>query len=826
MDADLGDILMEKDGLIKKLDNNMLHCTGCSACENKCPTNAIEMVEDETGFFRPFIFSEKCVQCGQCINVCPILNNFPNCNTYAPDCYAIQADDTTRKNSSSGGLFALLAKKVLHDGGIVVGAAIAPDLTVRHICIQSEEELPLLQKSKYVQSNVSDIYKQVKTYLASGRRVLFTGTPCQVAALHAVIQEKTNQLITVDIICHGVPSSKMMRESLSEQFKAKQITHVDFRDKNYGWDSLNMTITFSDGNHQRISYDESPYEQGFHHNLTLQESCYQCKFCDFPRQGDLSIGDFWRIEDFDQKLNDHKGTSALLINSECGHSIWKQIQSECKLSLQVPISYLSHNRIYPDKKRHPARDYFLYLYSKRPFNLSVRDALQGHHDVAIVGNWSYPNYGSELTYYALYRVITSTGRTAVMLSWPKSAKWKPYANAQLFKQNPYPQWDIAEIPESRQELRKYNQLSDIFILGSDQLLNNNLYNWFDKFMQLDWVTNNKYKIAYSASFGTDYIWGSDEDRAEMAHFLHQFDSFSVREKSGQTLLKQYFDVASDLVLDPVFLMPNKVYQELIEKGIEVIPAKPFLFSYILDLSENKSTFLKSCSTKLNLPLFSISDAAPEDHRHFSDFAINTVYHAKLENWLACIQKCEYMITDSFHGMCVAIILHKQFLVIGNESRGMTRFTSLLEQLGLQDRLITCDTDMNRYADLLGEQIDYLDIENKLSALRNKSQKWLFDALNATQTNKSLSTFDLLAPRLDRQEMNTVSLDETDAKQWAQLEDHRLRLDGVDDRIRILEEQNAQLSQLLSNLKMQYEKSNKKRLFSRLKSQFKKARFEK
>ena len=797
---------MEEFGLLEELTQRNLHCTGCAACANSCPVDAIQMKCDRFGFFRPSIDKKKCVNCIKCVNTCPVLNDTLPHNNPRPVCYAVQADDVTRKKSSSGGAFTVLAREILRRRGVIVGAAMDATLTVRHICIQSEEELSTLRKSKYVQSDPQYIYRTVREYLNQGKWVLFSGTPCQVAALYSVLGEEKEQLITVDILCHGVPSQKMLRESLANELEPKKVVSIDFRDKDYGWDCLNMTVVTSDGTKQRISYNESRYEQGFHQYLTLQESCYCCKFSKFPRRGDITIGDFWKISEFSPELDDRKGTSALLINNPKGQTLWEIAKISCELAQQVPISYLKNNRIFLEETRHPARDYFLQLYPQRKFDKAVWDALRGHHDVGIVGNWSYPNYGSELTYYALYRTIVETGRTVVMLSWPKSSKWKPYERAQLFKKDPYPICDVAELVNTRRELRKYNQLSDIFVLGSDQLLNDNLYNWFDKFMQLDWATGNKRKIAYATSFGTDYIWGSDEDRAEMAHFLQEFDFVSSREQSGQTLLKERFGVHSDLVLDPVFLAPSKMYQELADRGDEIVPARQYLFAYILDETQKKAEFLQECATKMNLSLFSVSDAAPKEHRLAQNDVIDVVYNAKLEEWLACIRNCSYMITDSFHGMCMAILFHKPFVAICNESRGATRFVSILNQLGLGNRLVTSENNLGQKTDILQMEIDYKTVEERLSTLRIKSKKWLCNALEVELPPKALSTYDLVDSKLYESERRNTErkkqLDITDEKQWSQLEDHRMRLDGVDDKLRILEEKNLKMEQQIRLLKEQ------------------------
>lgn len=761
--------------LLDSLSKSGLSCTGCYACYNVCPGNAIEMRTDELGFRYPHIQESQCIDCGLCQKSCPVLSGFRSKNSVTPDCYALQASAEVRSVSSSGGAFTLLAQTVLDHDGVVFGAAMLQDLTVCHTCAHTTEQLAALRKSKYVQSDIGYTYREVKRFLEQKQPVLFSGTPCQVAGLYAYLGHNWDNLYTVDILCHGVPSHQMLRDSLEEITQSHNVTSVDFRDKLFGWESLGMTLTFDNGARRRLSYDESRYEQGFHPNITLRESCFICPFSQYPRTGDVTIGDFWRVADFDPTFADGHGTSALLINSTKGQYLLDKARPHAALLEPVPLSFLDTNRVTPSITKPSERETFLELYPKRSFNKSVLFAQQNRHDVGIVGNWSYPNYGTELTYYALYRTITDLGYTTVMLSWPKDSAWKPYAHAQLFAKDPYPPRDIAEIPSFRSELTNYNARCDTFVLGSDQLLNDNLYERFGHFVQLDWVYSNKKKIAYATSFGTDYIWGPDENRAELAHFLQEFDFVSAREDSGCDLLQNRFGVAAKQVLDPVFLPSTTIYQKLAEIGQSSVPSTPYLFTYVLDKATVHSSLLQQCAQQLGLSLFSVTDAAPQEHRLPGESNCATT----LEEWLACIQNCTYMITDSFHGMCMAILMHRPFIALCNDSRGAARFKSILTLLNLQNRLLDSGEQLDSRLDILHHPIDYSTVEQLLTVLRQQSTDWLENALSAQLVSKSLSTYDLLNRRIQYLDNQTT---QSDSKQWQQLEDHRSRLDGIDAQI--------------------------------------------
>lgn len=784
---------MEKNDLLNELNARGVYCSGCAACCNGCPVDAITMSPDHLGFLRPQINAQVCVDCNRCKNICPSLKE-KGIRAYAeelPLCYAVEGSDELRYKSSSGGAFTLLAQEILRRGGVVSGAVMDDDLTVHHAVAKSEDELARMRKSKYVQSVVGYNYREIKEALNEGKDVLFSGMPCQVAGLYSFLGEKPEHLYTIDIFCHGVPSSKMLKESLMDI--PGDPCGVDFRDKNYGWESLSMTVHFKDGSKRRLSYDESRYEQGFHPGMTLRESCYDCSFCNFPRQGDISIGDFWRLEEHRPELVDGKGVSALLINTPKGNELFSQVKKKFSRVTQVPADYLSHNRISAQTQKDPAREYFLELYPGHSFNEAVYLAQQGKFDVGLVGNWSYPNYGSALTYYALFWILKRQGFSVCLISWPQTSEWKPYEKAELFLEEPYRKFEMAPVPQTREELFMQGDKCRTFVLGSDQLLNNNLYRWFDRFVQMDWVPSYRRKIAYAASFGCDYIWGEEQDHAEMAHFLRQFDAFSVREQTGQDLLKQKYGVDSQTVLDPVFLLPEEELHRLADIGKNRVPNHRYLFAYVLDPNPEKAVVLRTCGEKLDILPYSVSDAAPQRHQLGEGWDIQTEYGIKLEEWLAIIRGCSFMITDSFHGMCMAIRFHKPFLALSNPARGSTRFAEILGRLGLENRLLSSMQEITQKMDLLEQPIHYSAIEKRLSDERDKSIDWLKNAMTMHLAPKAATDYDLLARKINQVHQESS---EADVKQWEQLEDHRMRLDGVDARIQSFEQADAAQKQKL------------------------------
>lgn len=228
-----------------------MSCCGCSACLQKCPKKCIEMHEDAEGFLYPEINDDFCIDCGICYNVCPVRNQKPNCKPLA--FYASQSkDETLRLQSSSGGIFSLLAEYIIRKGGIVFGARFNEKMELVHEYTETINGLAPFRGSKYVQSKIGDSFKQVEYFLKQGRMVLFSGVPCQIAALKLYLQKEYDNLLTVDVICHGVPSPGVFREYIKYLGKGNKIININFRDKHTGWTGYSTSYTLSNGKHKHF----------------------------------------------------------------------------------------------------------------------------------------------------------------------------------------------------------------------------------------------------------------------------------------------------------------------------------------------------------------------------------------------------------------------------------------------------------------------------------------------------------------------------------------------------------------------------------------------
>ena len=295
---------------------NKKGCCGCTACMHVCPLKCISMHEDEEGFLYTVIEKEKCIHCHQCEKVCPVRNT-DNVHRKTETFVGYNRNVEIRKYSSSGGIFSVIAEWILQQNGVAFGAAFDENFEVHHIAVETKEELEKLRGSKYVQSRLENVYPEVKQYLEMNRKVLFTGTACQIAGLKKYLGKEYETLFTLDVLCHGVPSPKIWRMYLEEMKRQHNalIEKVEFRNKETGWKNYSMNILFSDMQRYCVHFFEDKFMRMFLDNIDLRPSCYACHFKGFPRRSDMTIGDSWGIEKYMPDMDDDKGTSIILIHS-------------------------------------------------------------------------------------------------------------------------------------------------------------------------------------------------------------------------------------------------------------------------------------------------------------------------------------------------------------------------------------------------------------------------------------------------------------------------------------------------------------------------------
>jgi len=307
-------------------------CTGCFGCHNSCPLDAIDMKHDEEGFFIPFI-KDNCESCEICQEHCPVIQDLSVENKFEEPKFfgGRSTDKETRMMSSSGGIFSEIARYVLGDSGVVFGAGWDDDLKLTHTKIKDIDEIEKLTGSKYIQSDIGNAYKEVKKELEDDKKVLFVGTPCQIAALNTHIDH--DNLLTIDLVCHGVPSNILFEKYLDYKEKNydDEIEQIYFRDKKKGWKDYQIKIIFKDGSVYGKNHKLDPYFRVYLSDLCLRSSCFECEFNCIPRPGNLSLGDFWG--DTPEEISSNEGVSVILANSKKGERILKNLQERNQIEI-------------------------------------------------------------------------------------------------------------------------------------------------------------------------------------------------------------------------------------------------------------------------------------------------------------------------------------------------------------------------------------------------------------------------------------------------------------------------------------------------------------
>ena len=359
-----------------------LTCTGCSACMNICPTGAISILPDSEGFYQQNIDESKCIRCLKCEKTCPVIAPLePNAETdkiFA----AWHRDCSLRARSSSGGAFSALAQAVLKDGGCVFGAAFDDKLHLSHIIVESLENLYRLRASKYLQSEISDLFQRMKVYLDDGRKMLFCGTPCQVAGAKSYFGSKYGEnLILVDFICHGVPSPLFFKKYIAWlSQKVGSIHDFLFRNKDKGWYDATRVISTDSAPKERLRGNLDSYWTGFMNNLCLQEACYNCHFVGTRRNSDITIADFWGIgKKYNFKAHEEikKGISMVMCNTPKGVQLFNDASEHLEFQERTLEEVVSGNQTIVKPSHRPAkRDTFFRDINAMPFEAFEKEYLK------------------------------------------------------------------------------------------------------------------------------------------------------------------------------------------------------------------------------------------------------------------------------------------------------------------------------------------------------------------------------------------------------------------------------------------------------------------
>lgn len=413
-------------------------CMGCGACVSTCPYDALTLIPDDLGYYRSRVNYDKCIGCGRCVKVCPALSLPDKTNTPNPELFEfVAADKNILLSSSSGGAFPLLAEEAFKKGGCVVGAAWKDDLTVEHIVVEQREELHKLQRSKYLQSYLGNVFRKVKEKLDNHIFVLFTGCPCQVAGLKSYLGKEYDELITVDLLCGNSPSAMFFQKYLQNDFSEKPIKY-DFRIKNFGWDPVYIEAKFSDGHAViRKGVKQDSYQRVYHSHTMCAPHCEKCKYQSVPRFGDLTIGDFWGIGKKDPSIDIKNGVSAVLCNNQKGRRFFDGMPTEqFTVKKQVPLSWLEGNG-YAINGSHnycsPNRNDFYKAIKTMPFAEAINYAVKPNH--GIKENPKLFNFSSKSSHFRFNPSVWNENYingTVVLSTWETRPKVGSYATLPIY----------------------------------------------------------------------------------------------------------------------------------------------------------------------------------------------------------------------------------------------------------------------------------------------------------------------------------------------------------------------------------------------------------
>lgn len=696
-------------------DLNKNFCTGCATCYSICPVKAIEMKENIKGFLEPIIDYEKCINCGLCAKRCPQLvskekNETLWINHYK--CFAVMADDKTRLKSASGGVFAMLARHFLDIGGYVAGAIFDENLKVKHVVSNKIEDIEKMKDSKYIQSSIGNCYNKIKELLENGKKVLFSGTPCQIAGLRIFLQRKYNNLFCVDVICHGIPSQKVFDKYIDENFEKDEIKSFKFRDKQIkGW---------SQGNCLSVTLNGKPVKNNdyfylFINNFILRESCFSCSFAKFPRQGDLTIGDLWGKEN--RKNNDNLGTSVVIFNNQKGKALFKILKASkyCKKVSLKRVIKGNPNLVKPTKK--PKNyDLFWQNYDKLSLQENKLVCLENKSDCLITNFWFAMNYGAILTCFGVQCLMEKMGlQTKIVNFVPEN--WKSnyknsfsekFANKYLHLSNECNNFD---------DLYKLNENCKIFVTGSDQVFNKDLnkthsQNSSDYLYLLDFVKSKNLKLSYSASIGKmDFDKWSAEDILLYEYYLKQFDGISVRENINVDILKSRFDIDAICLIDGAFHIPKEFLQEVTK---DYKYEEDYILSFCLPWQTEPCSFTileEKLSQKFNLPIKKI--------------VFDTT--KPVEEWLSLIKNAKFVISDSFHAVVFSILFNVPFVQIIVNYEVQSRLESLFEILKIKNNSIFAYQSEIDLDEVL-QDYNWTEINNIIEQEKIKAENWVKESI--------------------------------------------------------------------------------------------------
>lgn len=713
---------------MKKITEN---CSVCTACVSKCPKSAISISKK---VYNEIKVNNKCVDCNICKNNCPG-NKTKERNKPVFKVARVKSFTNINK-STSGGLFGEIARYVLKHSGIVYGAVFSDDFhSVKHTRCTNSDDLNKILKSKYVRSNMNNNFLLAEKDLKKGKTVLFSGTPCQIAGLKCFLKKDYSNLITVDIICHGTPSEKIWSKyltSLEIKFQSKA-KYVDFRYYNENDPTKGFLVEFKNGKVYNEALYDTTYGKAFLTGLINYQSCGNCQFKAFKNYSDITLCDAWGYENSEYK---HKN-SLVMLNTSNGKTIYNKIKNkliefddfdtEKLLNSNYPILYPTYNHYNRNKIEKLSNN----INNQLSYWQQEKNGLKKDKDGVGIINFHYENYnyGANLVAYSLSEAVKKVGYNPYIIDFDPFKEFNPLERYRTIEFLNFRKKYLNMTPRfhNKDELNILTDYLDMYITGSDQVWRKQITGANIETYFLDFAKG-KNKISYAASFGTNDFEGNEEETEDCKVLLKSFYNISVREEEGQKILSNRFGQESTLVLDPTLLLKKEEYEKLItETYDEKIDVAVY---FVMD---HENTILNDKNFARLFPKKKIVNIKGNTET----LGTTTIFkYNSISKWLDGIRKCEYLVTDSYHGVIFGTIFHKKIICIGKKSKALSRFKTLFNNLkGNLESIIFSSLNSVKSTETA---INYEEIDANIEKLRESSFAFLQNSLGPNKVKVDIA----------------------------------------------------------------------------------------